>query len=102
MVIDDRNEQFQTIFDVLVIGETNSPSILRLTKTCMRFELKTRCFKKSGLFILLKACQTGFFHGKTASPKFQFSSFLRKMSLLNFNFNFSQKSGKMESERRAN
>jgi hypothetical protein len=46
----------------------------RLTKTCMWFELKTRRLEKSGVFILLKACQTGFFHGKPASPKFQFSS----------------------------
>jgi hypothetical protein len=46
----------------------------RLTKTCMWFELKTRCLEKSGVSILLKACPTGFFHGKTASPKFQFSS----------------------------
>jgi hypothetical protein len=40
----------------------------------MWFELKTRCLEKRGVFILLKACTTGFFHGKTASPKFQFSS----------------------------
>ena len=33
MVIDDRNEQFQTIFDVLVIGETDSPSILVIGET---------------------------------------------------------------------
>ena len=45
-----------------------------MTKTCMWFELKTRCLENSGVFILLKACPTGFFHGKTASPKFQFSS----------------------------
>ena len=40
----------------------------------MWFELKTWRLEKSGAFILLKACTTGFFHGKTASPKFQFSS----------------------------
>jgi hypothetical protein len=40
----------------------------------MWFELKTRRLGKSGVFILLKACPTGFFHGKMASPKFQFSS----------------------------
>jgi hypothetical protein len=27
--------------------------------------LKTRNLEKSGVFILLKACPTGFFHGKT-------------------------------------
>jgi hypothetical protein len=36
--------------------------------------LKTRRLEKSGVFILLKACPTDFFYGKTASPKFQFSS----------------------------
>jgi hypothetical protein len=36
--------------------------------------MKTRRLEKSGVFILLKACPMGFFHGKTASPKFQFSS----------------------------
>ena len=45
-----------------------------MTKTYMWFELKRRRLGKSGVFILLKACPTGFFHGKTASPKFQFSS----------------------------
>jgi hypothetical protein len=40
----------------------------------MWFELKTRHLEKSGFFILLKACPTGFLNGKTASPKFQFSS----------------------------
>ena len=40
----------------------------------MWFKLKTRRLEKSGFFILLKACPTGFFNGKTASPKFQFSS----------------------------
>jgi hypothetical protein len=33
--------------------------------------LKTRHLEKSGVFILLKACPTGFLNGKTASPKFQ-------------------------------
>jgi hypothetical protein len=33
-------------------------------------KLKIRRLEKSGVFILLKACPTGFFHGKTASPKF--------------------------------
>ena len=56
-------------FLVLIYSERR-----RLTKTCMWFELKTRRLEKSGVFILLKACPTGFFHGKTASPKFQFSS----------------------------
>ena len=45
-----------------------------MTKTCMWFELKTRHLEKSGVFILLKACPTGFLNGKMASPKFQFSS----------------------------
>ena len=45
-----------------------------MTKTCKWFELKTRRLEKSGAFILLKACPAGFFHGKTASPKFQFSN----------------------------
>jgi hypothetical protein len=34
--------------------------------------LKTRRLEKSGVFILLKACPTGFFHGKTTTRSFNF------------------------------
>lgn len=64
---------FKNIFLVLIYSERN-----RLPKTCMWLELKTRRLQKSGVFILLKLCPTLFFHGKTACPKFQFSSIRRR------------------------
>jgi hypothetical protein len=45
--------------------------------------LKTRHLEKSGVFILLKACPTGFLNGKTASPKFQFNKLITIVLLVN-------------------
>jgi hypothetical protein len=54
--------------------QTTSQLILKLPEIKILSMIGRNEREHFEFLFLLKACPTGFFHGKTASPKFQFSS----------------------------